>query len=80
MKIDDEDTRLQPGIWTWACWGAGYGGALRTLCAGVLATVRKTGGEGWRLAEANVTLCRELALASLDGEDDVFSLVEVLLQ
>ena len=32
------------------------------------------------LAEANVTLCRELALASLDGEDDVFSLVEVLLQ
>ena len=50
------------------------------VCAGVLATVRKTGGEGWRLAEANVTLCRELALASLDGEDDVFSLVEVLLQ
>ena len=42
--------------------------------------MRKTGGEGWRLAEANVTLCRELALASLDGEDDVFSLVEVLLQ
>ena len=30
--------------------------------------------------KANVTLCRELALASLDGEDDVFSLVEVLLQ
>ena len=54
---------------------------LRRPCAGVLATVRKTGGEGWRLAEANVTLCQELALASLaslDGEDDVFSLVEVL--
>ena len=53
---------------------------LRRLCAGVVATVRKTGGEGWRLAEANMTLCQELALASLDGEDDVFSLVEVLLQ
>ena len=56
------------GRWTLGCDGA------------VAATVRKTGGDGWRLAEANVTLCRELVLASLDGEDDVFSLLEVLLQ
>ena len=53
--------------------------ARKTMC-GSAGDRAQNGRRGLRLAEANVTLCRELALASLDGEGDVFSLVEVLLQ
>ena len=50
----------------------------------MLAVRKRNGASGraWRVAEVNVTLAPEsrLTLSSLDGEDDIFSLVEVLLQ
>lgn len=61
------------GRWTLSCGGA------------TVATVRKTATEMWKVAEANVTLAAiqsngtELTLSSLDEEDDVFSLLEVLM-
>ena len=65
-------------------WALGYGGRQ-------VLVVRKQGmrgGRAWRTAEVNVTLLatphhgvpQQLTLSSLDGEDDIFSLIEVLLR
>ena len=63
-------------------WALGYGGRQ-------LLVVRKQdmrSGRAWRTAEVNVTLLPTtvaaplLTLRSLDGDDDIFSLIEVLLQ
>eukprot|EP01043_Picozoa_sp_COSAG02_P052438 COSAG02_NODE_5649_length_4152_cov_2.423143_2_plen_613_part_00 len=59
-------------------WALAYGGKQALV-------VRKQdtrGGRAWRTAEVNVTIVQPnqmLTLSSLGGEDDVFSLIEVLL-
>jgi hypothetical protein len=46
-----------------------------------VATVQKHNSKKWESVEANVTLgnSRDITLMSMDAEDDVFSLLEVLL-
>ena len=67
---------------TCTCYVPGYGGRK-------VLVVRKhgtTSGLAWDSAQVNVTMLAPtmvgavLTLSSLDGEDDIFSLVEILLQ
>jgi hypothetical protein len=55
-------------------WALGYNGTR-------LASVKKHHTKTWKTTEVNMTFAqsRTFTLASLDGEDDVFSLLEVLL-
>eukprot|EP01050_Picozoa_sp_SAG11_P009655 SAG11_NODE_923_length_6539_cov_3.477484_3_plen_248_part_00 len=55
-------------------WALGYDGTQ-------VATVQKRNSTRWETAEANVTLgkSRDITLMSMNAEDDVFSLLEVLL-